>query len=320
MNSSASAASVAASASSTLNSIKSGASSTIASLNWGMIGIGVIIGIIIFVIVYFLIIRKKTLPFGPQGFTNPPRSEGSSDRKSSKGSSVRKSSEGSSDRKSSKGSSARKSSDGSSVPKSSKRSSVPKSSRSEGFYGGVSKGAGVPACLRNSSESAALISFFMDKGVSGTEEGPSDLEELSQILSKMACLQKDLVSPSHIVDATRSLPMATTHDRQPVADIAARCFNKTIPQRDLEISLDTWKDRGILLLRRLCVSANLSSSDINNVEDLFKKASKQCRDILRQQCLAGEPTIAGVQTPRQAVDYTPPELADLSPYQEAPWN
>jgi hypothetical protein len=185
----------------------------------------------------------------------------------------------------------------------------------EGFYGGAAKGCGEPACLHSSPESASLVSIFMEKGSSTLP----DFQEFIQILSKMACLQKDLMSPSHIVDATRNLSFSTLHDREPVADTAARCFNKTIPQRDLEISLDTWNDRGSFLLKRLCVTANLNNSELQNVEGLFKTAWTQCRDIARSQCIAGTPTIVGERQPRQPDAFSPESIADLGKYSEAPW-
>lgn len=190
----------------------------------------------------------------------------------------------------------------------------------EGFYGGVSRGAGLPLSSYSSAESSALVSIFIDKGVMRKEEGRPDLEEFILILSKMAALQKDVQSPSHIVNATRGIPFSTHHDREAVADTAARCFNKTIPQRDLEISLETWKDRGTHLLKRLCVTANLNNSELENVEGLFKTAWTQCRDVSRSHCIEGVPTIVGEPQPRQPREWTPLSLNDLGAYKEAPWN
>jgi len=237
------------------------------SFDWRFILFGFFIGALIFALVYFIFIRKKTIPMGAEGFLNigsgsPPIME---------------------------------------------------------KFGGAANGAGIPACLRNSAESAALVSFFLEKGVNRTEEGNPDFQELNQILSKMACLQKDLASPSHLVDATRGISLSTMHDLEPVADTAARCFNKTIPPRDLQITLNKWNERGMFLLRRLCVSADLNSSQVENMEGLFKKAWDQCHKTLKQECLVGEPTISGVPAPRQVVNNMTPDLADLAPYQSAPW-
>lgn len=185
----------------------------------------------------------------------------------------------------------------------------------EGF-GGVANGAGVPACLRNSAEAAALSGVFLEK----VPRDSADLMELNLLLSKLACFQKDLLSPSHIIDATRSLEFATAHDREPVADTTARCFNKTIPQRDLEISLDTWKERGDTLVKRLSIEGGLKGAEVDNVKDLFARAWEQCRDVARQQCLSGEPTIVGEYQPRQPREFSPGELDTYGEYKEAPWN
>ena len=249
-------------------------SSTASSFDWKFIVVGILIGGIICALVYFIFIRKNTLPMGAEGF------------KMSRGSS--------------------------SIPKEGFLDE--KKNKSEGFAG-----SNVPDCLKNSPESAAIVSFFLEKGVGRTEEGSPDFEELKQILSKMACLQKDLTSPSHLVNSTRGLSLSTMHDVEPVADTAARCFNKSIPPRDLQIVLDKWNQRGMFLLKRLCVSANLNSSQVENMEELFKKASVQCRQITKDKCLVGEPTITGVPAPRQVDDNITPDLADLAPYQSAPW-
>jgi hypothetical protein len=181
----------------------------------------------------------------------------------------------------------------------------------EGFYGGAARGAGIPDCLRSSAEGAELISMFHGKAL---EEGSKDLRELTQIVSKLSCLKKDLVSPAHIVEATRYQQFVTTHDIEPVAEVTGRCFAKVIPPRDLELIFDKWTERGDMLVRRLCTSYGLTSGQYDKADMLFKKVLRDVKDIARGACLQGEPSIAGKPGPRDPHPYEKPSLVELGTY------
>lgn len=150
----------------------------------------------------------------------------------------------------------------------------------EGFFGGVARGSGHPDCLRTLQGSAEVMSMVM--GAAGSE----DYNELQVILSKLACLKKDLMSPSGIIEATRYQPYMTSHDREPVAEVTAQCLGQTIPSRDLDIIFTTWKNRGKNLLRRLCTAANLTEAESKRAEDVFEKAWIDVYDVARGRCLA----------------------------------
>jgi len=157
---------------------------------------------------------------------------------------------------------------------------LPKSQFSaEGFYGGAVRGTGHPDCLRELNEAAELLSYVM------AAEGTADYEEFQLILSKLACLKKDLMSPSGIVQATLYQPYATSHDREPVGEVAATCLNRTIPQRDLEIIFKTWNDRGKVLLLRLCTLTKMRESEVQKCEALFASVIADVYDVAQGRCL-----------------------------------
>jgi hypothetical protein len=183
---------------------------------------------------------------------------------------------------------------------------------SEGFAG-PAKGAGIPDCLRDSQEASDIYEQFATK-TNISEEGPDDLRELAQILSKLCCLKKDLVSPSGIVEATRYQPYSTAHDLEPVAETTARCLAKTIPPRDLDLSFDKWTMRGKELIRKLCTSFVLSDSEVISVEKKYKALIADVYDIAKGKCLKGEPSIGGKSGPRDVNPYTPPGLEELREY------
>lgn len=182
----------------------------------------------------------------------------------------------------------------------------------EGF-GAPVVGAGVPDCLRESNEAAQIVGLFLDR-VNTVEQGAPDLEELKVLLSKLACMKRDLVSTAGVVNATLYQPFATAHDVEPVAETVARCFTKTIPERDLNISFDKWKTRGRFLINRLCGAANFTEPETQQVNSLFNTVLVDVYDIASQKCLAGQPEIMGKDTPRDVKAFSPPEIQDLRQY------
>jgi len=185
----------------------------------------------------------------------------------------------------------------------------------EGFSGVVA-GAGSPDCLYTLAGAAELLSVFEQAGVESVSEGPRDYSELRLILSKLACLKKDLMSPSGIIQATLYQPYATTHDREPVAETTARCFAKTIPARDLDISFETWRDRGQELLRRLCTAASLSETQASAQEQRFARLWADVYDVAKGACLKGIPSIAGKPVgPRDPAPYVPADVSAVGPYE-----
>lgn len=177
----------------------------------------------------------------------------------------------------------------------------------EGF-GGVAVGSGQPDCLRTLSDAAAVYGRFV-----GQVPDTKDLDELRLIFSKWACLKKDLLSPSGIVEATRYTPYSTLHDRIPTADIAGQCNSKTMPARDLDITFETWRDRAVYLLRRLCTQASLESGEVDALEKQMLTAWADVYDVAKSQCLTYIPSGSKL-LPRDAAPMTPDDVADLGPY------
>lgn len=183
---------------------------------------------------------------------------------------------------------------------------------SEGF-GAPVVGAGVPDCLRESNEAAQIVSIFLGR-VESVEQGAPDLEELKVILSKLACMKRDLVAVAQVVNATLYQPFVTAHDVEPVAETVGRCFSKTIPPRDLEISFDKWKTRGRFLINRLCGAADFDAAQTQQVNALYDTVLVDVYDIAQQKCIPGQPEIMGKATPRDVSAFSPPEIKDLREY------
>ena len=157
----------------------------------------------------------------------------------------------------------------------------------EPFYGGVARGSGHPDCLREMPEGSEILDVLQGRIAANpaVSEGSADYREFQLILSKLGCLKKDLLSPSGTVNATKSLAFETAHDRVNVGELTAMCLNQSIPARDLDISFATWRDRGRVLLRKLCTEAQLKEAEVVKLEALFKKAFDDVYDIAKSKCL-----------------------------------
>ena len=179
----------------------------------------------------------------------------------------------------------------------------------EGFFGGVAVGSGHPDCSRTLPETSEIMGVLLNR--IKLEEGPADYREFQLILSKLACLKKDLLSPSGIVEATRYQAFEPAHDREPVAEVCATCLNQTIPARDLDIIFATWRDRGNVLLRKLCTEASLSEVEVKKLEKLYAKAWMDVYDIAKGRCLK---TVESQMGPADIGGYEPNDLKELREY------
>jgi len=155
----------------------------------------------------------------------------------------------------------------------------------EGFYGGAARGAGVPDCLRTLPEASELLDLVTGRVHGYPSDGSDDAREFTLILSKLACLKKDLLSPSGIVEATRYQAYETAHDRVAVAELCGMCLSQTVSARDLDISFATWRDRGKVLLRKLCTEAQLSEADVVKAEQQFAAIFQDTYHVATSQCL-----------------------------------
>ena len=116
----------------------------------------------------------------------------------------------------------------------------------------------------------------------------AEFAEFSLLLQKMGALQADLEGSG--VDATRGIAFDTAHDRMAVAEVCGMCFTHSIAPRDMEIVIQTWRDRGSLLLRKLCTLANLREVDVVGAEKMFGVVVDRTYEVAKTRCLV---TVAG---------------------------
>ncbi len=187
----------------------------------------------------------------------------------------------------------------------------------EGFFGGVARGSGHPDCLRTLPEGSEILDTLLGRVEANpsVSEGSADYREFQLILSKLGCLKKDLMSPSGIVEATRYQAFETAHDRINVAEVCGMCLSKTIPGRDLDIVFATWRDRGKILLRKLCTEAQLTEQGVKRLEELFMKAWNDVYEIAKSKCLKTDFSLQnGGATGGDVGAYEPEHLKDMRDY------
>lgn len=180
----------------------------------------------------------------------------------------------------------------------------------EGFQG-PSRGVSTIPCGQESAEAIALAEMFYGRD-STTEEGKPDLAELKLILSKLCCIKHDLMAPGQVVQSSLTLPYQNTHDRENPADTVARCFTKSIPPRDLDISFGTWKTRGLELLKRLCTSYNFRSEEADKAKKYFMTVWTDVFSVAKTVCTPPENNPSS--SPRDLKGFTPESIQELGPY------
>ena len=193
----------------------------------------------------------------------------------------------------------------------SRMNTVPSGLRREGFQG-PARGVSNFPCGQESAEATALAELFNTRS-SSTGEGESDLNELKQILSKLCCMKHDLMSPGQVVQNMMYIPYNNTHDRENPADTVARCFTKSIPPRDLDITFGTWKQRGLALINKLCTSYNLSSSESDRATQLFTGVWIDVFSIAKNAC-SPVPNAPEISSPRDPKGRLPESVQGLGPY------
>jgi hypothetical protein len=125
-------------------------------------------------------------------------------------------------------------------------------------------------------------------------------------------MKQDLMAPQQTITAAKELGFATHMDIQPVADLTGRCFNKSIPERDLSIQFEKWRGFGLDMISRLCTAGKFSDSEVQKAEGLFIKVWKDALDVALTQCIKS-PTDDKI-SPHDAAPRTPENVMNLREY------
>ena len=172
---------------------------------------------------------------------------------------------------------------------------------------GSEKIEGGQDCLAQNPTASTILDMF-------PSNNSDDFIEMKRLLNKLCCFKKDLSSANHVVDATRKQPYITDHDVEPIAEVTARCFAKTISPRDLEISFDIWTGRGNALIESLAASCSMTSADLTKAQSIFNLFIRDVRNDAQSECLQKDLLIAGKPGPRDPHAYSNPNEEDYGKY------
>lgn len=194
----------------------------------------------------------------------------------------------------------------------------PRIDQSEGFFNPSQQivPLNTSGTLRTLPEASILIRF-LDKArrdaLSAFLPSPSaPRREFELLLHKMAALVADLTGTDRIVQHTRHLPFETAHDRLVVGELCGMCLQQTISSRDLDILFETWRIRGLELLRKLCTEYQLSENDSLFSEKEWTALWNKVYTIASNQCV--KPLLSAPLGPRDATPFEPDQLKQSRSY------
>lgn len=152
----------------------------------------------------------------------------------------------------------------------------------------------------------------LDKTKTEVGVGKAERAELELLLEKMGALVGDVTSMDRIVNRTRHLPFETAHDQMVVGELCGMCLQQTISARDLDILMEAWRSRGLVLLRKLCTAYHMSETDALFVEKQWVSVWSQVYDIVTTHCIQSLPS--AMLGPRDATPFEPEQLQDRRSY------
>ncbi len=166
-----------------------------------------------------------------------------------------------------------------------------------------------PKCLARDADAQKLLVFLHESAK--TQDTLGDYEEFRLIVQKLLCMDADITSLGQGEYATLQLPFATLHDMEPVGVFVGRCLKNAIKQRDLDLTFDKYKVRGLTLLNNLCGGSPQKAWAVRMFDGIVSRTQANITKVcLREH--ASMDTPAGVRDP---AFYTPDSVAELGPFQ-----
>jgi hypothetical protein len=168
----------------------------------------------------------------------------------------------------------------------------------EGF---ASRAAGpLPECVSRSTAAQSLLARI------STCDKP-EAAELRLLVSKVCCMEMDIVAPSAGVYRTLNLQFRTSQDMEPPATIVGRCLRNAVNKRDIELIVEKYKARGHELIKRLDQDKE-AHAELDAVVGLLERG-------MTAVCTKEQPHMDRPVGARDMGFWEPENVADLSQYQ-----
>jgi len=154
----------------------------------------------------------------------------------------------------------------------------------------------MPECVSRSTDAQSLLARLPPNA------------ELRQLVSKVCCMETDIVAPSAGIYRTLHFQFRTSEDMEPPATIVGRCLKNAVNARDIELITEKYEARGKVLIRELCTGDDL---DLSLKE--WTAVVDRLRSAMNSVCL--KPTMDHPSGARDMGFWEPENVADLSQYQ-----
>ena len=172
----------------------------------------------------------------------------------------------------------------------------------EGFAVAAVDPRRMPACVERSTDAQSLLARFAT-----LPEEDAAAAELRLLVSKLCCLEADIVSPSAGQLRTLPLQFRTSHDMEPVSGLVSRCLKGAIRSRDVELVIEKFQTRGRELVRQVLGDCPDAAREMDAVLG-------RVRSAMQGVCVRASPSV-GPSGPRDLGFWEPKGVADLDAYQ-----
>jgi hypothetical protein len=162
----------------------------------------------------------------------------------------------------------------------------------------------MPECVSRSTDAQSLLARFADYPLEDTNAA-----EMRLLVTKLCCMEADIMAPSAGVYRTMNLQFRTSEDMEPPSTIVGRCLRNAVNKRDIELIIEKYSWRGHQLLKILC------TDDLSAATAEFDKVVANLQFAMTSFCLKAQPQMDRPIGARDMGFWEPEEVADLSQYQ-----
>jgi hypothetical protein len=138
----------------------------------------------------------------------------------------------------------------------------------EGFANLLSSQSNQSECVRRSREAQNLL----DRIAATSSE---TAQELRLLVTKICCMEADIVSPIPGTYRTLQLQFRTSDDIEPPATLVGRCLQKAMNARDIELIAEKFRVRGDSLIHELNLPS-IADSEMDAIVTQLQNTMSAC--------------------------------------------
>jgi hypothetical protein len=161
----------------------------------------------------------------------------------------------------------------------------------------------MPACAARSASAQALLARF-----ASIPESDEAASELRLLISKMCCIEADILTPAAGTYRTAQLQFRTSHDMEPASTLVGRALAGAVQARDVSLIMDKFNKRGAVLIK------SIFGGDCGETSTEFAAVSNMTRAALTSS-VRPAPTMDHPIGARDLGFWESERVADLSQYQ-----